>query len=272
MNLSMFTCYALRQDFATPQDAFRHFYEKGIRYGDIIDDELAAIPLPLYAEFLTEAGMVPGSLISILDIASFSEKERRKNIGAIKAYIDQMEKLKIPLLMLAPEVRGARSADEFKRMQELLIDGFSQVVEYAKGSGVTVTIENQSVSVRADSKMQDIRYILDCVPDLSYVLDAGNFFCVGEDVLEAYDLLRDRLVHVHFKDWNWNPYGGYVRENMPRFGGVVLGQGLLPLSELVHRMKRDGYEGNIVLEINAGQITLEMLDASAEFLRGEIDV
>ena len=272
MNLSMFTCYALEQSFATPQDAFRHFYEKGIRYGDIVDEELAEIPLPLYAELLKEAGIMPGSLISMLDIASFSERERKRNIGAIKAYIDQMEKLEIPLLMLAPEVRYARSADEFKRMQELLIDGFAQAVEYAKESGVTVTMENQSVCVRADSGMRDVRYILDCVPGLGYVLDSGNFFCIGEDVLEAYDLLRDRLVHVHFKDWSWNRYGSFVRENMPRFHGVVLGQGLLPLSELVRRMKRDGYQGNIVLEINAGQITLEMLDASAEFLRSEIYV
>lgn len=115
--------------------------------------------------------------------------------------------------------------------------------------------------------MYDIRKILDAVSALGYVLDAGNFFCVGENVLTAYELLKDRLVHAHFKDWKWDLFGCEIRENMPRFNGTTLGEGLLPLYELAQLMKKDGYDGSVVLEFNACRITEKMLDDSAKFLQ-----
>lgn len=272
MNISMYTTYALNQNFSSPVEAFRHFYKKGVRFGDIVDDELAEYPLHLYCDFLREAEILPDALVSMLDIASFDEKAREKCISLVKGYIDQMEKLSIPLIMLAPDVKAARNENELKQMQELLISGFSRIAEYAKGSGIKVTIENQSALTRADSKMADIRYILDCVPEIGFVLDCGNFFCIEEDVLKAYDLLSDRLVRVHAKDWIFDPFGSFLRENIPRFNGTILGKGLIPLTQIISKLKNDDYSGKIVLEINAGKITLDMLDKSADYLRSEINV
>jgi len=271
MELSMYTTYALNQNFSSPVEAFKHFYDKGVRFGDIVDDELSQYPLHLYCDYLREAEISPDALVSMLDIASFDKKTREKSMAKVKGYIDQMEKLSLSLIMLAPEVRQAIDEEELKRMQEILISGFSRIAEYAKGSGIKVTIENQSTLTRADSKMEDIRYILDCVPEIGFVLDCGNFFCIKEDVLKAYELLSDRIVRVHTKDWNFDPYGSFVREDMPRFNGAVLGKGLVPLKEIIQNLKRDSFNGKIVLEINAGRITLDMLDKSAEFLRSEIN-
>lgn len=272
MDISMYTTYALRQNFASPSMALRHFYDKGVRYGDIVDNELSVYPLHLYCDFLTEAGIIPNALVSMVDIASLDDNKRMRSIAVVKGYIDQMEKLKMPLIMLAPEVKAAQSEDELKRIQELLIRGVSDIIEYTKGSGIKVTVENQSTLTRGDSKMDDIRYILDCVPNLGFVLDSGNFFCIGEDVLKAYELLSDRLVHMHAKDWTFHPYGAFVRENMPRFSGAALGEGLIPLKEIIARLKSDGYGGKVVIEVNSNNITLEMLDKSAEFLRSELNV
>ena len=133
-----------------------------------------------------------------------------------------------------------------------------------------MTIENQSSLVRADSKMEDIRYILDCVPQLGYVLDCGNYFCIGEDVLNAYEFLSDRLVRVHAKDWVFAPYGSCSRENMPRCNGIEIGKGLIPMKEIIQNLKKDRFNGKIVLEVNAGIITLDMLDKSLDFLRNEM--
>lgn len=271
MELSMYTCYALGKGFSTPVEAFRHFYEKGVRFGDMVDDEFTRIPFHLYCDSLIDGGIVPEAVVTMLDTASFSASDRERNISAVKGYIDQMEKRKVPILMLAPSVRPAGNEDELMRMQSLLIEGFSDVIEYSKGSGITVTIENQSTLQRADSRMEDIRYILDCVPELGFVLDTGNFFCVGEDVLKAYELLKDRMMHMHCKDWTFNPYGHFVRENMPRFEGVAVGEGKIPIKELFSLLRKDGYGGNAVLEINASPVTLDMLDRSADFLRNEIN-
>ncbi len=270
MNVSMYTTYALRYDFPTPVEAFRHFYKKGVRYADMLDNEFDMYPMHLYCDYLQEAGLGLSAVVSMLDIAHVDSAVRARNIAKVKGEIDLMEKLGIPRLMPAPDVVSAHSLEEWKRMQELLISGFAELVEYAKGSGIQVMLENQSSLVRADSRIEDLRVILDAVPGLGFVLDSGNFYCIGEDVLEAYRILGDRMVHMHCKDWRPDPYGAFVRENMPRFNGTAIGDGVLPLKELFSRLRRDKREVNVVLEINAVPMTLDMLERSAEFLREQV--
>lgn len=271
MNISMYTLYALGLDLGHPTEAFRHFYDKGVRYADIVDDELSGLPLHLYCDYLGCAGMSADALVSMLDIACFDEYERRKNLAKVKGYIDQMEKLGIPILMPAPSVKRAENSDEFKKMRFLMTESFAELTDYAKGSGIKVAIENQSSLTRPDSKADDLLGILRDVPDLGFIFDTGNFFCVGDDALEAFRLLSDRIVHVHCKDWAINPFGRFVRENIPRFEGVSLGEGDIPLKELISLLKKSDYEGNLVLEINSSSITLDMLDKSAEFLNNELN-
>ncbi len=266
MNVSMYTGYAFRHDLGAPVEALRHFYDKGVRYGDMIDNEFTARPMDVYAGYLTEAGLGLSAVVSMLDIANFDASTREANMANVKAEIDLMHKLGIPRLMPAPSVKDARSLDEFERMRELMIEGFSELVDYAKGSGIHVMIENQSSHVRADSKIADLRVILDAVPGLGFVLDSGNFYCVGEDVLEAYEKLGDRMTHMHCKDWHPDPFGPYVRENLPRINGTAIGDGVLPLRELFARLRADDSQVNVVLEINSSRTNLEMLDRSAEFL------
>ena len=271
MNISMYTCYALEQEFSHPVEAFRHFYNKGIHYADIVDDELASVPLHLYCEYLEESGIIPGALVSMLDIASFDSCVREKNIAISKGYIDQMEKLGMGIYMPAPSVKPAQNTDEFKKMREIMIQSYSHIADYAKGSGIKVAIENQSTLTRADSKTEDCLEILSSVPELGFIFDTGNFFCIGEDALKSYSLLRERIVHVHCKDWRITPFGQFVRENIPRFEGCVLGEGSIPVREILTFLKEDGYSGRVVLEINSPSVTLDMLNKSADFLNCEIN-
>lgn len=267
MNLSIFASYVMNRVFPTPEIGLKHMYDQGMRCADISEGLLPVYPLHLQVEYFKEAGLKPNCFITTLDIATAGNDGVRKNIALVKGYIDQLERLDIPLIMLAPSVKRAHCEEEKSIMQEKMIESLLKICEYAKGSGVTPTIENQSSTLRADSKMNDIRKILDSVEGLGYVLDAGNFFCIGEDVTTAYSLLGDRLVHVHFKDWKWDPFGREMGENMARFNGTTLGTGLLPLYELAQKMKKDNYSGSVALEINADIITEQMLDDSSKFLR-----
>ena len=267
MNLSIFASYVMNRVFPEPETGLSHMYNQGMRCADISEGLLPVYPLHVQVEYFKEAGLRPNCLITTLDIATAEPRVIRNNIALIKGYIDQMARLNIPLIMLAPSVIQAHNRQEFDTMGEKMMESLSKVVEYAKGSGVTVTIENQSSTTRTDSSMYNIRKILDSVQGLGYVLDAGNFFCIDEDVLKAYELLKDRMVHAHFKDWQWDAFGRELCENKPRFNGTVLGEGLLPLRELAQFMKRDGYDGSVALEINSYYITEQMLDDSAKFLR-----
>lgn len=272
MKLSMYAEYAVWLNYENNADAFRHFYDLGVRYADMNDGTMESLPIHLYCKQIREGGIIPGALVTLVNVAAFDKAERDKNIAIAKGYIDQMEKLDVPILMPAPTIGSANDADEFKRMQELLIEGLAEVVEYAKGSGVKVVIENQSSLLRPDSTITDIQYILNAVPGLGFVLDSGNFFCIGEDVLKAYDCLKDKMVRCHCKDWAFNPFGVYRREDTPRFEGVAIGDGVLPLKEMFEKFRNDNFDGGVVLELNARKLTLDMFDRSVKFLRGEMRV
>ena len=270
MDISMYTRYVWGLDFSSPQEAFRHFYKKGVRYADIVDCELDEVPLHQYCSYLSDASILPGALVSMCNILDFSPQERIKNIAKVKSYIDRMEKFGIELLMLSPAISLAGNEYEFNTLRELMTDSFSKITNYAKSSGITVAIENRSELTRPDSVTSDVRFILDNVPDLRLVFDTGNFFCVGESCVKAYHELSDKIARVHCKDWKTSPFGIFVREHIPRFNGVALGDGEIPVADIIKLLKNDNYGGKVVIEIDSNNVTLDMLNKSADFLRSEI--
>ncbi|MBR4030865.1 MAG: sugar phosphate isomerase/epimerase, partial [Clostridia bacterium] len=168
--------------------------------------------------------------------------------------------------MPAPAVKYADNQEELHTMHEILIESFAEISEYSKSAGIVTALENQSVIRRADSTIKDVRHILDSVPDLRYVFDAGNFFCVREDALEGYEALKDRIVHSHYKDWAFVENGGFERENMKNFDGIPYGKGEIPLEEISKRLIKDGFNIKVVLEYNALSKTIDQLGECADFL------
>lgn len=267
MNVSLYTVYARSmREFDSSVSAFRHFSNKGIKYADILSSELKAISFEDYTSQLHEGGMELGSYIDLHDIASFTPKLRDENRAIVHEYIDKLSKHGVPKMMLAPAVTQAKNADEYKKMRELLIEGFADAVEYARGSGVTIMIENQSLPTRADSRVDDLLYILNSVPGLYFVFDTGNFFCVKEDPIKAYGCLRDKTIHAHVKDWAYDLFGGFTRPTLASFDGVAIGDGIVPNREIISLLAKDGFKGNLTLEINSSKINFNMLERSADFL------
>lgn len=270
MELSMYTAYAFSKyregEFKTEVDALKYFYDRGIRYGTICDDDYEGYSISKYADIMNDAGLKPDCFVTTINTASFDKNERKKNIDIVKRYIDEMEKLNIHLLMPAPSVKLAETKEELHTMREILVESFAEISEYSKSAGIVTALENQSMIRRADSTIKDVRYILDSVPDLRYVFDVGNFFCVKEDALEGYEALKDKIVHAHYKDWTFVEIGGFERENMRRFDGVPYGKGEIPLQEISKRLIKDGFNINVVLEYNAFSKTIDQLGECADFM------
>lgn len=267
MNLSMYTQYARHlSNFESDVDAFKFFYGLGIRYGDILSSEFKVLSLEEYSKRLNEAGILVGSVVSLHETPSFTPSTAKAARDEVHSLIDRMEKLEIPKLMVAPKVDLVLCSDDFKRLRENMVEAYADAVEYATGAGIKVMIENQSITTRPDSRMRDIKYLLDTVPELYFTLDTGNFFCVKEDAFLAYELFHEKTIHAHVKDWAYNTYGSFTRPDMPSFEGVAIGDGVLPNKEILSKMKEYGFDGNLNLEINSRRITYEKLVRSAEFL------
>lgn len=142
--------------------------------------------------------------------------------------------------------------DEIKRMAE----GLSFAAKYGAEKGVTVTVEDFDGLDSPLAGMYGIHWFLQQVPELMYTLDTGNFLFYKEDVLDAYELLKDRIAHVHCKD------------RQPKTNvSVQTGTGYVPFKEIIGRLKAQNYDDFLAIEHFdvAGQE--ECIRGSAEFLK-----
>ena len=252
--------------FETEAEVLNYFKTMGVDCIDVFSSDFKEYPLSYYVNLLSDAGMKANCVVTFEAIADFNDRVRACQIAKVRESLELMAVKNIPMMMLQPSMSVANNEYEYKKRQELVVKGFSELTAYAKELGVMLTIENMSFLNRSDSTIGEIEYILENVTDLGFVLDTGNFFCVGEDVIKAYETFKDRVVHIHCKDWKWDIYGDFVRENIPRFRGCALGEGDVPLKQLLKTIKQDGYSGDLAVEINS-PIGWDKFDESIRFVK-----
>lgn len=130
-----------------------------------------------------------------------------------------------------------------------MVRGLRAVVAYGEEKGLTInteTLESSGVPLCSNGEM--LRLFAD-VPGLKYTHDTGNPIVAMEDPIATYELLKDRVVHVHFKDLEYtdektemmNPVGQFLAR-------AVLDEGEIDFKKHLEVLKRDGYEGYITIE------------------------
>jgi len=135
-----------------------------------------------------------------------------------------------------------------------IADGLAKIVEMAAAKGVTVTIEDFDNGSSPLSGLNAMLWYLEKIPGLMCTFDTGNFITHGEDLFEAWEALKDRVVHVHCKDRG---------EGVVSFGG-----GQLPCAEILRKMKADGYGSYGAIEHYGAADQLSCLLRSAGFIKG----
>ena len=254
--------------FDNPVDGFKHYREKGLEYSDIIAAFFDLYPLDEYMKYYDLSGVKPGSLIIGNNFAARDKEEREKNICILEEYMEQMSKYGIGDMMLSPMTEPAKNQQEFYELREMTIEGYGLLVDYAKKIGVGLSFENRNSLERVDSGLEDIKYILDNVTGLDFVLDTANAYLVDEDAREMYNTLRDRIRHFHFKDWVKDENGTIKKNGVACLEGCALGRGILPLGELLNTLVKDNFDGRLSIEISTyNQVSIEMLDESIAFLQ-----
>jgi sugar phosphate isomerase/epimerase len=171
-----------------------------------------------------------------------------------------------PFLLLTRRVFGTDLVTKARRSLELAADLGADVMivhppfrwqrqfhqwlleegdEEAAALGTRVGVENLYPVQVAGRPVRFHRYTKPehLSPFRHVVLDTSHFGVAEEDINAAYDLLRDRAVHLHVSD---NRGGG-------RDSHAPLGHGVLPLAGFLHRVGRDAREG-----LREPSITLEL--------------
>lgn len=150
-----------------------------------------------------------------------------------------------------------------------IIECTKRLGELADKAGLSLTMEDFDNAAAPFSTSTEMLRFMDAVPGLTACFDTGNFHFAGEDALEAYGRLRGRIGHVHCKDRaGTTEFGRDPRmtvDGRPMNPSPV-GAGLIPMEELLDRLRADGYSGAYTVEHYGAEPMLECLKRSVEWL------
>lgn len=158
-------------------------------------------------------------------------------------------------------------------------DAIAELTEYATERGIMVSMEDFDSFTSPIARMNPIKWFLSQVPGLKHTLDMGNYAFSNENADQAYELFKDQIGHVHCKDRGeekeedpeiWEGLGmPYGEELLHRKGmkPVPVGDGYLPIAELVGKLKDQGYQGYMAIEHFGAPDQLGFMLKSARFLK-----
>lgn len=168
-----------------------------------------------------------------------------------------------------------------------MIDYVKKVTEVASSCGITVGMEDFDDKNAPYSTIDGLELFANEVPGLKITFDTGNFLYSEEDVLEAYERLQPYIGSIHCKDrsFRWDnamhlKNKNYVQEEKVKneeepketvfrrkMYSASVGSGVIPMLELLTRLKQAGYDGTLAIEHFGSLHQLEDMRASAEWIR-----
>jgi len=131
---------------------------------------------------------------------------------------------------------GCRAALVKAKSRELYIAAAQKFLNVITGIPIIPVLQNHAGS--PISSLDDYREVLGGIDDprMKCTLEVGHFHSVGVPWSEGYELLRGRIELVHIKD----QVGAQ---------SVPFGAGEIDLPGLFARLKADGYNGDVVIEM-----------------------
>ena len=130
---------------------------------------------------------------------------------------------------------------------ENMADGLKILCQVAAEFQIKVSLEDFDNIKSPCATAEGLSWFFERVPELGFNLDTGNFLYAEQDVLEVTRSFADRITHIHLKDRQETPvYEGqrpqYSIKGRPMYSCPV-GQGDIPMKELLAMAEKAGYEG-----------------------------
>lgn len=161
--------------------------------------------------------------------------KRPVQLDEAKRFVDLAHKLKAPYV----RVFGGKliKGQTMQQATELIIIGFQQLHEHAKGSGVTLIIESHDEFVTSDSLLKILQGANS--PTAALLWDAHHTCVAGEKPADTFKALGKYVRHTHLKDSKPSDKGRQY---------VLTGSGAVPVKETVKVLATSGYKGYYCFE------------------------
>lgn len=147
-------------------------------------------------------------------------------------------------------------SDNCAREQARMIAGTKRLAELASAQGLTATIECYDHAKSPIATIEGMKAFTEAAPELCVTLETGNYLFSGDDILEAQQVFRQRVRHVHLKDrFLPSKAPGSCPSGDPTTAttGLVMypcpvGHGHIPMSTVLDELDKWGYEGVMTIE------------------------
>lgn len=159
------------------------------------------------------------------------------------------------VVLHAPSTRS-EGDDTYREALEALQQG-----QRACGKGFNIALENgrrhpsspsEGATVNAAMAHLQRMWHLAQEQDWWLTLDTTHAGSAGVDILQAYELFKDRLVNIHLSDLRPGRLPGFLRRVPLLYDNLVQhslpGTGILPLKALLGRLRADRYQGLVTVE------------------------
>ncbi|GAA3412487.1 sugar phosphate isomerase/epimerase family protein [Paenibacillus hodogayensis] len=246
----------------TVLEAIDWIAEAGATHVEIIPIGFDLLEQPEFADAIRDRALRAGIEVSnycvSANFVTADAEEVEHMIERLKRHVDVTARLGAKRMRhdVASRPIGDISVRNFRRDLPKLAEACRAIADYAAGYGITTSVENHGYYMQGSERVQQL---IDEVDRDNYrtTVDIGNFLCVDEQPLIAVQRNIRLASMVHLKDFyvrtpdrspgpscpGWFPTAGGNR-----LRGAILGQGDIPIRDILRVVKEAGYDGYISLE------------------------
>lgn len=249
-SISMYSMHhALGSGELSPCEVLEFFKENGAPYVELLDNYMGTKEEKEQIKACLDSLGLKASSYSISNNFVTDEESRKQQIAYVKEAVAYAKYFGTNII----RVFSANATDEYTYEQglDMIIDSFRQCVKTAEEAGVIFSLENHGMFA---GRAEQVKHIIDAVGSkaLRATTDTGNFLLVCENPLESVKTLLDYVGFVHFKDFKKADNEGYTALDGSRYIGTVIGEGEVPLPQIVSLLRKNGYDGFLSIEYEGG--------------------
>ena len=174
-------------------------------------------------------------------------------------------------MLIIPGLFDKQDTTQDKEQQIVnMIHSINDLADKSTSYGVSLVIEDFDNALAPFSTIQGIVRFLDNCPMLKVCFDTGNFRYMDESEIIAFEILKYKITHMHLKDRAY-----FTKENLPAqiaSDGQPLypspvGMGRIKLAEIMTRLGKINYTGDLVIEHFCAQQMLDYLIQSISWVQ-----
>lgn len=201
-------------------------------------------------EILERYGIVLSSANVIVPFASaMCEEEYQGILAQAKSDIDECCLAGAKQIMLVPAVYNLPEGLTMEASVQNCIRALNELVVYCKEKNVIMSTETLESAEVAYCTCGEMLRIFDNVEGLKYTHDTGNPIVGLENPLSVYEMFKDNVSYVHFKEYAYvDDDEAIICRNGKKVKRVPFGQGVIDFKGHLKALKENHYDGFINLE------------------------